>query len=115
MIIQQALEVKRGGKGTGLYHMTERSDESDRPAWPVGYCAADCPGHAGAAEAEDHYRHWQADHARFDVDDPGVRMQCAICNEWTTLRAYPAGSMSREVVVCRDHQRAAYLYEAMKR
>ncbi len=114
MLIHQPLELKdNNGKGRGLWHMTERSDEEHWPAHAIGYCAENCPGHATAEEAEDHYHQWQADKA-IPHEDPEAKKPCLFCGEWTQHRMTPAGGWSAPLVLCEQHSHSAHIIHILR-
>lgn len=78
--IYQPLEIKKDGKGIGLFHMCVGSDE-ERWTHAVGYCAKDCPGHATKEEAIRHYYDYLADNMR--VGTSSSAHKCRVCQEWT--------------------------------
>lgn len=54
---------------------------------PVGHCAGDCPGHATAEDAREHFRQWQINTARFSPGpaDPECLHRCHVpgCGQYT--------------------------------
>lgn len=57
------LEIKSGETGVGRWHYCCSHNGS---AYPVGLCAKDCPGHATAQEAREHYRQGLLQDLRFE-------------------------------------------------
>lgn len=92
------------GKGAGLWKYTCKNDEQ---IWPVGYCAADCPGHATAEEARAHQKEYELDHARYvqheDVRDPDLLHRCQICGCFTAGYASWGPSGMSLAYLCAEH------------
>lgn len=114
MIIHQPLQISGpDGKGTGKWHMTERSDEENWPARPVGHCANGCPGHDTPEGANDHYDRWKADTAK-ELEEPDKQLRCEVCSTWTTHRMVPGGGWSAPIALCPAHSTPANVYVVLK-
>jgi hypothetical protein len=97
-------ELMRDGQPSGLFHMTEHSDEDSRQIiYPVGLCAENCPGHSTPAEAYLHYRQGLLVKARFDAVDENEQRKCAVCGEWTNKAAYVNSTMFEMWPLCDLH------------
>jgi hypothetical protein len=65
--------------GLGLWAYTCRAQGQ---LWPIGYCSPRCR-HYSPEEAEEHYRAYLLDTARYDGHWRGVAYRCELCGEWT--------------------------------
>lgn len=76
------LELKdTEGKATGLWHYTVTNDGRSHA---VGYCAADCSGHATPDEAREHYKEYLVNECtRYDGKLSDMQKHCEVCGEWT--------------------------------
>ena len=66
---------------TKLWHYTCRNDDS---IWPVGYCSNNCPGHATAEEAQEHYKQYLLDERVYISTNDDTMRKCKECGEWTS-------------------------------
>ncbi|HEY3363928.1 MAG TPA: hypothetical protein VGK74_02595 [Symbiobacteriaceae bacterium] len=142
MEIYQALELMdENGKPTGLYHYTCSNSRGAHPVghcspWETcpeckgqSWMRSDftcekcgnkgvvrkenpCPGHATSAEAEEHFRQYQLDHARFDGQmRANEQRKCEVCGTWTQGVAI-VGDDSHDL--CDAHRNREGLDRAMK-
>jgi len=96
----------------GFWHYTVALDENDKRglAYPVGYCADDCPGHATEHEAREHYAQWVCDGQILDRADPVVQMRCVACGEWTQRRViFERERHGHEISLCEIHDARIHL------
>ncbi len=97
----EARELKGAdGNPAGLWHFT---CQNDNRIWPVGYCAQDCPGHPTREEAQEHYRQYLLDNARYHVRMSNQQRPCRICSVWTQELVELELGTSR-YVLCEAHQ-----------
>lgn len=117
------------GEHTGLFHFTCENDGVTWPvgycssvrtcpsckghAWMYreGFCAAcqnkgtirvdPCPGHPTKEEAEEHYRQYQLDGARYDGFSSNQQFKCRVCGAWT--QRYAQVCQSYLYHLCDDH------------
>lgn len=100
MEIYQAREkINDDGSPSGLFHYTV-ANGSGKTVYPVGYCANDCPGHATAEEAEEHYRQFELDNVHFN-ENPTEQRRCQVCGEWTQGVGYTHWKV---FYLCLNHQ-----------
>ena len=96
----------------GLWHYTFASDESDHRcvAYPVGYCADDCPGHSSEHAAREHYATWVCDGPILDRIDPDLDVRCVACGEWTQRRVmFERERYGAETELCDAHDARLHL------
>lgn len=87
------------GNPSGLWHYTVANDDR---VYPVGYCAQECAGHATPEEAQEHYRLYLLDNARYDGVRTNEQKKCAVCGAWT--QRFASIPMVMEIyVLCDDH------------
>jgi hypothetical protein len=97
----QAQELAKDGKPSGIWHYT---CQNDRRIWPVGYCADGCAGHATAEEAQEHYRQWQLDTAKYDGRIAHQQQRCQVCDAWTQGYASIEPGMTHMFILCDEHR-----------
>lgn len=97
----QAREIKTpDGNPAGLWHFTCQNDSR---IWPVGYCAVGCPGHDTPEGAQEHYRQYLLDTARYDGVMAQQMRPCQVCGEWTQGFATTEAGTSM-YVLCDTHR-----------
>jgi hypothetical protein len=99
----EALEIKRDGERTGLWHYT-------RNGQPVALCERGCKGHASPGEAREHYREYLISTIHFTgpKQNEWPKHKCKIdgCNHEATYLAKTLGNMPRNYEICKDHANA---------
>jgi hypothetical protein len=96
----QARELRTAdGKPAGLWHFT---CQNDNRIWPVGYCAQGCVGHDTPEGAQEHYRQYLLDTARYDGRMSGQQRACRVCGAWTQRFAETEAGTSL-YVLCDEH------------
>jgi hypothetical protein len=99
----EALEIKRDGERTGLWHYTRNSQ-------PVGFCGDEsCKGHVSPGEAREHYREYLISTIHITpnaVEWPKHKCKIDGCNHEATYLAKTLGNMPRYDMICKDHANA---------
>lgn len=132
------------GKGTGLYHYTQKRD---RQIWPVGYCSPwrscpaghsafgderecvicngkglvkvenPCPGHPTKEEASEHYKQYLLEEElRLDGQASNAMYPCTVCGEYT--KGFAEMLHGGHWILCDTHrtkEEVAKLFEAPTR
>lgn len=98
-------DAARRKQGDKLWHYTRHNKRSG--TYPIGYCAHDCPGHATAEEAREHYKQYLLDNATFKDDsaEPEHLHRCEVegCKTLTDGSvSMPGYGVHR--TLCKDHR-----------
>jgi hypothetical protein len=117
MNYDQARELQKDGKGTGLWHYTSMNDGV---IWAIGFCANDCPGHDTKEGAEEHYRQYLVSciEIRGPKQEEWPKEKCDVagCKEEAThlgiVRGH-RGSLDKQL--CETHATAETMDSLIKR
>lgn len=72
--------------------------------FPIGACAADCPGHDTAAGAVRHYADGLAAGELRAIDDEAEQRKCVVCGAWTQHRVLLWGAPHfMPLAICESH------------
>ncbi len=96
-----ATEIRKDGKGSGLYHYTCNNKRAGIRA--VGYCASDCSGHDTEEGAQEHYKQYELDHHLELMRKTNTLQPCAECDKVTRLAARVGSGIGVTIFLCGEH------------